>query len=126
MDTKGTQPYIYMYPFFPKLPPIHATIYHQAEFPVLYSRTLLVFHFNYSRMDMSIPNSLSLLPILPPHPGNHKFILLVCSVFLFNKQVPLYHEILFKSDVLFFLISKLFARGRLGPSVPSLVKATPI
>ena len=41
MDRKGTQPYMYMYPFCPKLPPVRAATQHWVEFPVLYGRTVL-------------------------------------------------------------------------------------
>ena len=67
MNSKGTQPYIYIYPFSPKLPSHQAATEHWAEFPVLYSRSLLVIHFRYSRVYMSIPNPLTISsPILPP------------------------------------------------------------
>ena len=45
-----------------------------AEFPVLYSRSLLIVYFKYSSMEMSVPNSQS-IPIPPFLPGNHTFIL---------------------------------------------------
>ena len=41
----------------PKPPPIQAATEHWAEFPVLYRRSLLVIHFKYSSMYMSVPNS---------------------------------------------------------------------
>ena len=57
----------------PSSPPIQAATYYWAEFPVLYSRTLLVIHFKYSSMCMFIPNSIILSsPILPP--GNYMSI----------------------------------------------------
>ena len=49
-DSKVTQSYTYMYPILPhpsRLP-------HSTEFPVLYSKTLLVVCFKYSRVDMSV------------------------------------------------------------------------
>ena len=48
VNREGTLPYTYMYPFSPKLPPIQAATEHWAEFPVLYTRSLLVIHFNYT------------------------------------------------------------------------------
>ena len=51
---------MYMYPFFPKPsshPGCHITL---KEFHVLYSRTLLAFHFDYSSVYMSIQNSLTI------------------------------------------------------------------
>ena len=48
---EGTQPFIYMYPFSPKLPShpgCHITL---TEFSELYSRSLLVIHFKYSSVD---------------------------------------------------------------------------
>ena len=38
MDSKGTQPYIYMYPFSHKFPSHSGVTGHLAEFPVLYCR----------------------------------------------------------------------------------------
>ena len=40
-------------------PPFQAVIQHWVEFRVLYSRALLVIHFKYSSMYMTIPNSLT-------------------------------------------------------------------
>ena len=59
VNREGTQPYIYMHPFSPKLRVQPAT-YHWAEFPVLHSRSLLVIHFKYSIVCMSAPNSLNI------------------------------------------------------------------
>ena len=57
-----------VYSASPKLPPIQAATQHSAEFPVLYSRSLLVIHFKYRGMNMFIPNSLTdPLPLLPPY-----------------------------------------------------------
>ena len=73
VDSKGTQPYIYMDPFCPKLLSIQAATRHWAEFPVMSSRSLLVLRVKYSRVSMSIPDSLTIpSPILPP--GDHKVI----------------------------------------------------
>ena len=44
----------------PQTLPIPAATKHWAEFPVLYSRTVLVIHFKYIRVYMSIPNSLTI------------------------------------------------------------------
>ena len=76
VDSKGIQPYIYMYPFSLKLPSHPGCHKHWAEFPMLYSRTLLVIHFKYSSVYMSIPDSLT-NPSPTSPPDNHKF---------FNKQ----------------------------------------
>ena len=47
MDSKEAQPYIYISPLSPKLPFTQVATWHWAEFPVLYSRTLLVIHIKY-------------------------------------------------------------------------------
>ena len=73
VDSKGIQPYIYMYPFSLKLPSHPGCHKHWAEFPMLYSRTLLVIHFKYSSVYMSIPDSLT-NPSPTSPPDNHKFI----------------------------------------------------
>ena len=49
----------------PNSSPSQATTWHWAELSVLHSRSLLVIHFKHSSVYMSIPNSLSLPPILP-------------------------------------------------------------
>ena len=41
----------------PNSPPIQAATWHWAEFLVLYSRSLLVIHFKYSSVSMTISNS---------------------------------------------------------------------
>ena len=51
-----------MYHSPPNAPPLQAATKHRAEFPVVYSRTLLVIHFKDSSVYMPIPNSL--FPIL--------------------------------------------------------------
>ena len=53
----------------PKSPPIQAITWHWAEFHVLYGSCLLVIHFKYSWMYVSIPNS---LPIPSPQPCPQK------------------------------------------------------
>ena len=55
----------------PNSPPIQAATQHWAEFQVLYGRSLLVLHFNYSNVYMSIPNSLT---IPSPHPSSPAII----------------------------------------------------
>ena len=50
------------------------------NFPVLYSRSLLIIHFKYRSVYMSIPNSLT---ILSPHPS------LLATISLFSKLVKL-------------------------------------
>ena len=80
VNTKGTQTYIYMYPFSPKLLSLPAATQPWAEFHVLYSRFLLVIHFEYSRVYMSIPNSLTI-----PFPQASPQQLLSC----FSKSVRL-------------------------------------
>ena len=59
-NCEETQPYIYMYPISPSPSPIQAAISHWAEFRVLCNRSLLVIHFEYIRMYMTIPNSLTI------------------------------------------------------------------
>ena len=53
-------------PLPPRLP-------HTIEFHVLHYRSLLVIHFKYSSVYMTIPNSLANLS--PPAPSNRKFVL---------------------------------------------------
>ena len=49
---------------------------HEIEqFPVIFRRSLLVTHFKYSTVYMSIPNFLTVPSLLHFHPANHKFIL---------------------------------------------------
>ena len=65
MNSQGTQLYIHIYPFSPKLPShpcCHVTL--SRIFHVLYSRSLLVSHFKYSSVYMLISN---ILPIPFPH-----------------------------------------------------------
>ena len=50
-----------------------------AEFPVLYSRSLLIVYFKYSSMEMSVPNSQS-IPIPP----------FLVTIHLFSKSVSLF------------------------------------
>ena len=70
VNSEGIQ---YVYPFSPRLPPIQAATQHWAEFPVLYTRSSLVIHFQYGSVSMSIPNSLTIpSPILPF--GNRKIV----------------------------------------------------
>ena len=77
MKSKGTQPYICMYPLSPQHPPIQAATQHWAEFHVLYNRSLLVIHFKYS-VYMTFSKSLSI-----PSLGNHKLFSKSVSLFLF-------------------------------------------
>ena len=59
--------------FSAKLPSHPAATQHRAEFPVLYSRSLLVIHFKNSSVYMLIPSSLTIPSPILPHPCNHKF-----------------------------------------------------
>ena len=76
VNSEGTHPYRYMHPFSSKLPShpgCHLTL---SRVPcAVYSRTLLVIHFKYSSVDMSIPNfqtsKLSFPPSFP-HPRQPK------------------------------------------------------
>ena len=57
---------------------------------MLYRRSLLVIHFKYSCVYMSLPNSLT-IPSPPPFPtGNHKLVLKV-RLFLFWVRAHLYN-----------------------------------
>ena len=44
---------------YPNSPPIQAATWHWAEFPLLYSRSLLVTHFKYSNVYTTFPKSLT-------------------------------------------------------------------
>ena len=90
MNSKGIQPYIHMYPFSPKLPfPLAC---HNTEQSSIYhtSRSLLVIHFKYSSVYMSIH------PKLSNYPFPSSFSLAVISSFsksvnlCFFKYVNLY------------------------------------
>ena len=77
MNSEGIQLYIYMYPLSPKLsshPGCHITL---STLPVLHSRSLLVLHFKYSSVYMSIPNSLTVPSRYTSHTHlcNRKFLL---------------------------------------------------
>ena len=65
-NSKGTQPYIYMYPFSPKLPSHPGFHKAMSRLHVLYRRTLLAVRFQCIIAYMSIPNSLSLPHLFPP------------------------------------------------------------
>ena len=60
VNSEGTQPYIYMYPFSSKLfshPGCHRAL---SRVSSAISRSLLIIHFKYSSVNMSIPNSLTI------------------------------------------------------------------
>ena len=58
-----------------------------------YTSSLLVIHFKYGRVYLSILNSLTIPPPLLP-PGNEKIALISLSLFLFCEWVHLYHVFL--------------------------------
>ena len=58
MNSKGTQQYLYMYSFSPKLLSHPSCRMILSRVSCAISRSLLVTHFKYSRKYMSIPNSL--------------------------------------------------------------------
>ena len=65
MNSTGTQPDMYMDPFYPNHhhpPNTHPSrlARNTAEFHVLYSRSLLVIHFKCSSVYMTFPNSLTI------------------------------------------------------------------
>ena len=68
VDRKDTQPHIYMYPFSPKWPFHPGCHIVLSRVPVLYSGSLLVIHFKYTSVYMSIPNSLTIPSPHPPPP----------------------------------------------------------
>ena len=70
VNSEGTQPYIYVHPFSPSPPPIQAATEHWAEFPVLYSRALLVIHSNIA---VSACWSATASTCIPSPHGNHTF-----------------------------------------------------
>ena len=74
----STYKYLFFFKFFS-----HLSYYrYWAEFPVLYSRSLLVFPFKYSHVYMSIPNS---QPVPPCYPSP-----LVTIISSFSKSVSLF------------------------------------
>ena len=60
-------------------PPIQAVTWRWAEFPVMDRRSLLVLHGKYSRVSMSIPDSLTIPSPINPQ-GKHKSVLWVLWV----------------------------------------------
>ena len=72
--------YIHVYILFQILFPL--ALLHNIEQSVLYSRSLLVTHFKYSSVYMSIPNSLT-IPSPHPSPCNHKFAKSLSLFFFF-------------------------------------------
>ena len=57
MDSKGTQPYVYVYPFSPRLPSHPGCHIALSRVPVLYGGTLLASHLKYGIVYMSIPKT---------------------------------------------------------------------
>ena len=72
---RGSALLIYV-PILPQTP-FPSRLPHSIEqgFHVLHSRSLMVIHFKYSSLYMSVPNSLSTPSPFFFYPGNHKFIL---------------------------------------------------
>ena len=64
--------YTYIHSFLDSFP-IQVITEYWVEFPVLYSRSLLVVYFIYSSGYMSIPIS-QFIPVPPSPLGNHKFV----------------------------------------------------
>ena len=93
MDSKDTQPYICVYSFSSKSLPHNPSRLpcNWAEFPVLYSKFLLVTHFKYRRVCMLIPNSLTVSsPFFFPLTTMISFSKSV-STFLLQKYIHLYN-----------------------------------
>ena len=77
-----------MYLFSPNSLPIQAATKHWAEFRMLYTRSLLVIHFKYSSVYMSIPKSLSNpSPHPSPNPATISPFSKTVSLFLFCKFI---------------------------------------
>ena len=57
MYSKAIQLHIYIYPFFFRFFSHTGYTEYLVEFPVLYSRSLLIIYFIYSSVYMLIPNS---------------------------------------------------------------------
>ena len=68
-----TQLYIYMYPFYHRLPSHPGCSIILSRVPWLYSRSLLVIHFKYSSVYMPVTNSLTIPPILPLWEAMHRY-----------------------------------------------------
>ena len=86
MNSEGTQSYVYTNPFPLDSPVIQPAASCWAEFPVLFSRPLLVTYFKYGSVYMSIPNSLT-IPSRYPSPRNQS--LFSKSLFLFCKFIEI-------------------------------------
>ena len=116
MDSKDTQPYIYVYSFSKSLPHTSSKLPHNwAEFPVLYSRFLLVTHYKYRRVYMLIPNSLTISsPFFFPITTVTSFSKSV-STFLLQKYIHLYNFFLdstYKGCFTIFLLPWLTSFSR--------------
>ena len=83
MYHKVIQLYVHVYLLFH----IWAIKEYWAEFPVLYSWSLLVIYFKYSSVHMSIPNSQSVSFASSPFPGTINLFPKSMSLFVFCKQV---------------------------------------
>ena len=118
MECKGTQPHmaqitrelettLYMYPLSLNSPPIQAATQHWAEFPVLYSRTLLVIRLKSSRAHMLIPDSL-IIPSLHPSP------LVTISSFTKAVSLFLFYYYLLKFILFLMVIHKSTNTNKMG------------
>ena len=77
--------YKYIHSFLDSFP-IKVIIEYWVEFPVVYSRFILVTYFIYSSVYMSIP----ITQFIPPFPSdNHKFVFYICEFISVWKYVHL-------------------------------------
>ena len=84
--------------------PLCFIIGYRVQFPVLYSRALVLTCFIYSGVYLLIPNSY-FLPPSPPFPfGNHMFVFCLCICFI-NRFIRVLFQIPYISDIIWYLSS---------------------
>ena len=97
--------------------PIYIITEYWVEFPVLYSRPLLVTYFTYSSVSVSIPIS-QFIPS-PFSPVNHNFVFFICESFSsVNKfTCTFFFQIPHVSDIIWYLSFSVWLHSILSPSM---------
>ena len=109
--------YIYIHSFLDYFPRRSLHSIYSLDFPVIYSRSLLIINFLYSSVYISLSLLISFLPLSP---GSHKFVLYTYDCFCFANKLTcafslsaLLHSVLHSrsihvaadSIIVFFLIA---------------------